>query len=130
MQNSNISPDLYSKFYGKSDLCSNFKGDQSTHYRLIFTKQNKTNPFFFRTSAKYRYRFVCRNRTEKLARGINPNEQENLNCGNNRRRNSMIPESMEEQEPLAPNVCAHCRKKEAHYQLKGDISPPPLDFSR
>lgn len=83
-----------------------------------------------RTSTKYRYRFVCRNRSG-TANGHSEkrNSSRKVSRKVNKRLDHEGPTGAEEEEKLlvVPQPCGHCRNKEAKYQTGRFVQTPPLN---
>ena len=83
---------------------------------------------FYRTSAKYRYRFVCRKRSEKLRSSAasnhskaEPNKPKNCQNGSAVVVGESNHQDDEKQALIPPKPCGHCRNKEIRYKIHGSI---------
>ena len=83
---------------------------------------------FYRTSAKYRYRFVCRKRSEKLRSSaasnhskVEPNKPKNCQNGSAVVVGESNHQDDEKQALIPPKPCGHCRNKEIRYKIHGSI---------
>ena len=70
--------------------------------------------FFFpiyRTSAKYRYRFVCRKRSEKRSSAASNHSKADQKAAKGQQNGSLVGDITkdEEKQVLMPKPCGHCR---------------------